>query len=172
MSPKMSANGDGFDIGGSIFARFIRDQVRFFPGGNVKGSSPISSQIALWMPCGSRDVGGKRSTTRTWIPLQQELDRLFDEGAERRTRVFVPGRDDLDHCNNSPEMVADDDAVGTAGVDLVFRTMHDLRDGRFQQGRANRRLAQSTLRRPGFDRELSGSRGPDRCSTSADGPLR
>ena len=46
------ADGDGFNLGDSIVARFIGDQEAVLSGRKAKGSSPISSQItahALWI---------------------------------------------------------------------------------------------------------------------------
>ena len=81
------------------------------------------------MPCGLRGVGGKRFDHQDVDPFAQELDRLVHEIAERRSRVLVSGREDLDHRDDAAEVVADDDAVGAAGVDLFVRTMHLLHEG-------------------------------------------
>ena len=103
-------------------------------------------------------------------PFAQELDCLVDEIAERRTGVFVAGRDDFDHRDNSAEMVADDDAIGPSGVNLFVRTMNHLSDRRFQGGHAGSIHVQSGPPRPGFDGENVWIAGTGSLFHEGDGP--
>src|SRR5271157_1540600 len=89
--------------------------------GRAKSFSMKSSQIASWMPWGSRGPGGNRSTITRWIPALRicPASSLVNECAQAVTRVLDSRRDDFEH-HDDPVIagVPDDDRPRLGSLDV------------------------------------------------------
>ncbi len=50
--------------------------------------------------------------------MSEHLQSLLDERPYRVTAVLIPGRHQLDHCDDMPEWVVDRDSIGPGRIDV------------------------------------------------------